>query len=167
MPTSIERTCIAPPFTWIHTLCLSAVCLKVILLDCLLSLPSALILLSYTCSCIPLITIYLQLFLVWPPSFLPSIHLILSFLPPMDFVLSFSPTLISLLLIFLLFYHHQTFLAGIIGTNVANMSLWIHGRTTKNLNWQIESSIKKWLALVRTCYSIIVWDYTVRGTCAF
>ena len=49
----------------------------------------------------------------------------------------------------------QTFLAATIGINVANMSLWVHGRTTKNLNWQIESSIKSWLASVSPCPCVV------------
>lgn len=163
MPSSIECGCVAPPFTCIHTLCLFAVCLKVIALDCFT--------ISSLCSHSTKLHVHpihhnqsttvlgqISLFPALHSSYLFShqralsspAHLFSSPLSSSPF--SSSLILIPLLLIFLLFYHHQTFLAGIIGTNVANMSLWIHGRTTKNLNWQIESSIKKWLALVRTCH---------------
>jgi hypothetical protein len=59
-----------------------------------------------------------------------------------------SLTLCFALLCFALPALTQTFLAATVGINVANMSLWVHGRTTKNLNWQIESSIKAWLTSV-------------------
>ena len=45
-------------------------------------------------------------------------------------------------------------MATLVATNVANMSLWIHGRTNKNLNWSIEKGIKNWLAEVCT----YVWN---------
>lgn len=73
-----------------------------------------------------------------------------------------SPFLLSVLkrIIDLIGLGGQTFVGTLVGVNVANMSLWLHGRANRNMNWNIENSVKKWLLevfLLIYCFSCMLY----------